>query len=175
MPPPLAAAALDLSGVAPTNTSDWPSGDNAIADAKGTCIGNGSVRAIWLAGDTPTSTRATGAGGPGRARLQTASAERAAASQDGERASKRPSPVQRPCRRLAGRDIDRSGARILDRDAQAGRVLPAAARVLVQTMPQQRAYSRWDGRRQETRVGFAANDEGQRVGGAVSLECDTCP
>ena len=116
------------------NASDWPSGDSAIAERNGRALGCSSVRAISLAGDTPTRTRATTRGGSCRARRHVPSAERAATATTTIAATV---VRRRTYERCWCCHITRRGARIFDSDAQAPRVRPAAPLLLVEAMPQQ--------------------------------------
>jgi hypothetical protein len=144
------------------NASDWPSGDRAMAERKGRALGTSSVRAIWLAGETSMSTRATARGGSCRARRHAPSAERAAAATT----TSAEATVRRQCH------VSWSIARIFNRDAQASGIGPPAPRLLVQAMPQQRPDLWQCGRRQQAEAGFVPNDQGQCGGRTVSPEWD---
>ena len=161
------------SGGAPMNASDWPSGDNAMAERKGRALGKSSVRAIWLAGDTPTSTRATARGAVLPCQAPGAKRGEGRRHHDGERDSDHPPPVQRTCERCWCRDIGRSGTRILDGDAQAcrrpasGGAAPCAGNAAAACGSPAGWLTAGD-----PKSGSPRTIEGQRVGRAVSLECD---
>ena len=130
---------------APTKTSDWPSGDNAMADRNGRALGK-LQRARDLARRRHANEHTRdGAGRSCRARLQTASAETAAATTMANATAS--TDRQFTFRAIAAGVATSVGAARASSIAirRLRCVLPAAARLLVQTMPQQRAYPRWDG------------------------------